>query len=89
MYGKALIAAEQLVDETLNGTMDIAKHEQKELRAPAGKKKSTLAITSSLLKPGKAIQNSISDNRWIVDALDEPLVALLNVFLTSLLASED
>lgn len=89
VYGKAVVAAEQLVDETLNGTMDIAKHEQKELRAPAGKKKCTLAITSSLLKPGKAIQNSISDNRWIVDALDEPLVALLNVFLTSLLASED
>ena len=88
VYGKALVAAEQLVDDTLSGTMDITKPEQKELRAPAGKKKSTLAITSSLLKPGKAIQNSISDNRWIVDALDEPLVAQLNVFLTSLLAAQ-
>ena len=69
--------------------MDIDKPEQNELCAPAGKKKSTLAITSSLLKPGKAIQNSMSDNRWIVDALDEPLVAQLNVFLTSLLAAVD
>ena len=86
VYEKALIAAERLVDDTLNGTTGIATGEQKELRKPAGKKKSTLAITSSLLKPGKAIQVSISDNRWIVDALDEPLVAELNKFLKSLLA---
>jgi len=46
-----------------------------------------LGDASFLLKPGKAIQVSISDNRWIVDALDEPLVAQLNSFLASLLAA--
>lgn len=48
---------------------------------------SVLGDASFLLKPGKAIQVSISDNRWIVDALDEPLVAQLNSFLASLLAA--
>lgn len=87
VYGTALTAAERLVDDTLNGSMGILDGEQTDLRKPAGKKKATLAITSSLLKPGKAVQVSISDNRWIVDALDEPLVAELNKFLKSLLDS--
>jgi hypothetical protein len=89
VYGKALRAAQGLVDEALTGALDIPSAEQKELRAPLGKKKSSLAITSSLLKPGKAIQNSISDNRWISGALDEPLVAALNGFLASLLRTAD
>jgi len=57
-----------------------------EIGAPAGEKKAQVGIIGSVLKPGKAIQVSISDNRW-VDATTKalPRVATLRTFLRDLL----
>lgn len=37
----------------------------KEFRKPAGAKKATLGAMTAILKPGKALQASLSDNQWL------------------------
>jgi len=49
----------------------------KELKKPAGKKKAIISMISSILKPGKALQVSIQDNRWI----DEKTIQLDSIKL--------
>jgi hypothetical protein len=51
---------------------ELGPKDVEELRKPAGLKKATVAAMSSILKPGKAIQVSIQDNRW----LEENSIAL-------------
>lgn len=58
----------------------------KDLDKPAGVKKANLSAMCSVLRPGKAIQNSIQDNRWLADAaLTQPRIAALRQFLLELL----
>jgi len=38
-----------------------------ELTAPSGQVKAVMGCISSVLKPMRAIQNSIEDNRWVSD----------------------
>jgi hypothetical protein len=47
----------------------------KELRKPAGAKKATIGAMTAVLKPGKSLQPSLEDNRW-VDANTLTLAAL-------------
>ena len=49
----------------------------KELKKPAGKKKAIISIISSILKPSKALQVSIQDNRWV----DEKTIQLDSIKL--------
>ncbi|AHF94667.1 hypothetical protein OPIT5_23235 [Opitutaceae bacterium TAV5] len=57
-----------------------------EITAPAGEKKALVGIIGSVLKPGKAIQVSISDNRWVnATTKAQPRVATLRTFLRDLL----
>jgi hypothetical protein len=59
----------------------------KDFNKPAGPNKARVACLSSVLKPGKAIQVSIQDNRWFEgDALKLPRVASMSTFLHQLLA---
>lgn len=52
----------------------------------AGKKKALLGACASVLRPGKAVQNSIQDNRWLEgDALELPILVSLRRFLATLL----
>ena len=46
---------------------DLDKDEGKEYRKPAGKQKLTVAGISSVMKPGRAVQNTIEDHRWLCD----------------------
>jgi len=46
-------------------SIDLDKDEQREYCKPAGKKKLTVAGISSAMKPGRAVQNSIEDCRWL------------------------
>lgn len=55
----------------------LTKGDLKELKKPAGKKKAIISIISSILKPGKALQVSIQDNRWV----DEKTIQLDSVKL--------
>lgn len=60
-----------------------------ELNKPAGPKKAHLGSIASILKPGKSIQVSIQDNRWLTDgALALPDVRSFRDFLARLLALE-
>ena len=47
------------------------------MKKPAGKKKAIVSIISSILKPGKALQVSIQDNRWV----DEKTIQLDSIKL--------
>lgn len=57
-----------------------------ELRKPAGIDKAVVHSLAALLKPAKAIQVSIQDNRWFEPpALQQPRIAALDRFLQDLL----
>jgi hypothetical protein len=59
----------------------------RELRKPAGRNKAVISSISSILRPGRAIQVSIQDNRWLDGAaLDVPAVANVSRFLQQLLS---
>jgi len=56
-----------------------------EFKKPAGRKKAHISSMASILKPGKAIQNSIQDNRWLDgEALNLPIVKSISTFLARL-----
>lgn len=71
----------QSVDRTRLSESDLA-----EIAAPAGSKKARIAAIGAVPKPGKAIQNSIADNRWLDGiAAERPKVAKFRAFLRDLL----
>lgn len=56
--------------------------ELKEFKKPAGKNKALIGTMASILRPGKAIQVSIQDNRWLRnDALILPRIKAVRDFL--------
>lgn len=58
-----------------------------EFNKPAGQKKAHVGSVASILKPGKSIQVSIQDNRWLDGAaIDLPEVRAIRNFLATLLA---
>ena len=58
----------------------------KELRKSAGRNKAIIGSVASVLRPGRAVQNSIQDNRWLRDAaLAIPRVQAIQDFLVNLL----
>jgi hypothetical protein len=60
----------------------------REVKKPAGEKKAIVSTISSVLKPGKAIQVSIQDNRWIDETtLNLPNLILLKNFLADILGT--
>lgn len=63
------------------------REDMKELRKPAGIQKATVASVVSVLKPGRNLQVSLQDNRWLEgDALKLPRVARVQQFLQELLS---
>jgi hypothetical protein len=61
------------------------KHDLDEFKKPAGQKKALLSSMASILKPGKAIQNSIQDNRWLEGESENlPAVKAISTFLMRL-----
>jgi hypothetical protein len=58
----------------------------REYQKPAGPKKAIAAAMASILRPGKSIQVSIQDNRWLgPESLMLPRIAALKNFLEELL----
>lgn len=58
-------ASLKYVDGVASGIDLRAPKELKELGKPAGRKKAIVGAMTAILKPGKATQVSIEDNRWI------------------------
>jgi hypothetical protein len=58
----------------------------KELRKPAGTKKAAVGAMTAILKPGRATQVSLEDNRWVSEqtkalACLQPSLAFLDALL--------
>jgi hypothetical protein len=69
-----------LQDSSLN------KEDLKEIQKPAGRNKAIIGSMASILRPGRAIQVSLQDNRWLRDAaLTIPRVKAVQDFLIQLL----
>lgn len=61
--------------------------DRKEFDKPAGKMKVTMGCIANFLRPAKAIQTSIADNRWLCEeSLALPNIAKLHAFLTDLIS---
>lgn len=73
---------------TFINSLDLSKFDVKDLKdftSPAGKSKATIGCIGQVLRPGKAIQNSLQDNRWVDDStLQLPDIAELSSFVTKL-----
>lgn len=61
--------------------------ERKYLSKPAGKYKAVVAAVASVLRPGRSVQVSIQDNRWLSDpeALSTPEVEAFQAFVSGLI----
>ena len=67
----------------------LSTEDMKEFNKPAGRRKAHVGSIASILKPGRAIQNSIQDNRWLDgDAMQLEVVRAVSQFLIDLLALE-
>lgn len=67
---------------------DPAETDWKELRKPAGPKKATIGAMTAVLKPGKSVQVSLEDNRWVSDKTKDlrclgPSLAFLDALLAA------
>ncbi len=60
--------------------------ERREFNKPAGKDKALLAVVANVLRPGRAVHNSIQDNRWISSQSINgiPTLTALQTFVESL-----
>lgn len=64
---------------------EFSQRELKEFRKPAGRKKALIAVVAAIMRPGKAVQTSLADNRWVSDETSGlPLVAPVAGFLKEL-----
>jgi len=62
----------------------------KDFNKPSGKKKSVVGCISNILRPGKAVQVSVQDNRWIdANTFELPHIQSIIDFLTEVLELSD
>src|SRR5262249_38277720 len=84
-YAALLTTATAHVDAALRDQSLVAE-DLTELRKPAGRNKAIVSSVASILRPGRAIQVSIQDNRWLHGAtLTLPRVQAVQEFLTNIL----
>ena len=77
--------AESYVNSVANPPVALPAGEDREFKKPAGQKKALLSAMSSILKPGKAVPNTIRDNSWIqTSTLALPRVHGMANFINSL-----
>ena len=82
-----LLQAAQSYTASASHNSALQSSDLEEFNKPAGPKKAAVAAMASILKPGKAIQVSIQDNRWLEPAsLNLPRIKALQVFLHDLMA---
>lgn len=63
--------------------------DRKDISKPAGKNKAIVAAMAAILRPGKAVQVSIQDNRWLEGgALALPRIKAVQDFFVALLGLE-
>ena len=86
-YPGLLTAAQALVAQVQPTDPSFTEEDMKDFLKPAGRNKATVASIVGVLKPGKAVQTSIQDNRWLeAQALSLPRILTVRQFLKDLLA---
>lgn len=84
VYPCLLDTARQHVDAAGKASCCLPK-DLGELEKPAGRNKAIIGAMASILRPGKAVQVSIQDNRWLRDqALSLPRIKAVQDFLRNL-----
>lgn len=84
-YGDLLAQASSYVQSV--DRAQLTGEDMAEIEAPAGCKKAQVGVVSAVLKPGKAIQTSIADNRWLEGrAAEQRRIAAFRAFLRDLLS---
>jgi hypothetical protein len=83
-YASALDCADRYLDDAVGA---FTPEELKEFRKPAGRLKAMLSAVGAILGPGKSIQMSIENNRWVVTDVPGPealqqVVAFLEALAT-------
>lgn len=87
VYPSLAREAKQLVERREEFLAELETDERKELAAPSGTKKATVAVMGAFLKPEKAIQASLQDHRWVsTQTIERPALTPLVGFLKMLLA---
>ncbi|WNG52068.1 hypothetical protein F0U60_54155 [Archangium minus] len=85
-YPALLSDVRALVSRVQTGAYSLTPDDLKDFNKPAGAHKAMVACMAGILRPGKAIQVSIQDNRWLEGAaLELPRIAALREFLRVLL----
>ena len=85
-YPALLSEAQGLVGRIVPGGPEYQPEDMKDFLKPAGRNKAAVACMAGVLRPGKAVQVSIQDNRWLTgQALKLPRVVGVHDFLVSLL----
>jgi hypothetical protein len=85
-YPSLLQRAASMVSSIEGNSPELRKEDLQDLQKPSGRKKATVAAMSAVLKPGKAVQVSIQDNRWLEGStLALPRITALRAFLDELL----
>jgi len=65
IYPNVRKQVEIFINNEKEWSIDLDEDEKREYCQPAGKKKLTVAGISSVMKPGRNVQNSIEDCRWL------------------------
>lgn len=85
-YPKLLAAADIFINEIESEMVTYISDEKRDFLSPSGVNKATVGSVANVLKPGKAIQVSIQDNRWITEeTLIIPGIYDFNNFIRRLL----
>lgn len=92
VYPDLFESAARHVQAAMNSLGALKSDERKEISKPSGAKKALLSCVAAVLKPGKAIQVTLKDNRWIspetLSAAElAPILGPTLVFLEGLLSA--
>lgn len=84
IYPELLAEAKSYVDRASNGN-DLIDKDLEDFKKPAGRNKAVIGAMANILRPGKAVQTSIQDNRWLRgEAFTLPCIQKVQDFLKSL-----
>ncbi|MFM8443263.1 MAG: DUF3226 domain-containing protein [Methylococcus sp.] len=84
VYPDLLLSAKAYIYTAMKGT-DLINADKADFKKPAGRNKAIIGAMSSILRPGKAVQVSMQDNRWLRDqALSLPRIQAVQTFLKDL-----
>lgn len=85
-YPRLLAAADVFINEIESEMVTYTSDEKRDFLSPSGVNKATVGSVANVLKPGKSIQVSIHDNRWVTaETLMVPEIYDFNNFIRCLL----